>query len=222
MDIMIRTENLCKRFTSCGGIVEAITDLSLKLPRGHCLLLRGPSGSGKSTLLNIIGCLTHPTSGKVYLDGREVSHLPDHFLTEIRRKTIGFVFQAFNLLEGYTVLDNIGMPLVPLGLDTEQREHKALSLLRRVDLEHRARFLVNELSGGERQRVAVARALVNDPAVIVADEPNSNVDQHDSRLIMAIFHQLKKEGRTLVVSSHDPAFGSDGLVDQELTMRAAR
>jgi putative ABC transport system ATP-binding protein len=219
---MIRTEKLCKRYVSRGGsVVDAVSDLTMTVPRGHCLLLRGPSGSGKSTLLNLLGCLTHPTSGRIFLDGREVSHLPDHFLTGIRRSTIGFVFQAFNLLEGYTVLENVGMPLVPLGVHYEARQQKALALLRKVDLEHRAYFQANELSGGEQQRVAVARALVNDPAMIIADEPNSNVDWQNSRLILDIFRELKKEGRTLIISSHDPAFGNDGLVDHIMTMGGA-
>ena len=218
---MIRTENLCKTYGSNGSVVHAISNLNITVGKGKCLLLRGPSGSGKSTLLNLIGCLTRPTGGSVFLDGREVSCLPDHFLTEIRRKTIGFVFQAFNLLQGYSVLDNIGMPLLPLGLPQEQRRQKAFSLLRRMNLERRAHFRVNDLSGGEQQRIAVARALVNEPAIVIADEPNSNIDRHNSRLILELFRELKKEGRTLIISSHNSSFEDGNLVDDILTMGAA-
>jgi putative ABC transport system ATP-binding protein len=219
---MIRTENLCKTYVSKAGVVKAISDLNVVVEKGKCLLLRGPSGSGKSTLLNLMGCLSHPSRGKLYLDGREVSHLPDHFLTEIRRRKIGFVFQAFNLLQGYSVLDNVGMPLLPTGLHHHARSEKAMLLLRRMNLEHRAHFRVNDLSGGEQQRVAIARALVNDPAVIIADEPNSNVDADNGRLILELLGECKREGRTLVVSSHDPAFGHNGLVDDVLTMGEAK
>jgi putative ABC transport system ATP-binding protein len=169
-----------------------------------------------------MGCLTHPTSGSIFVDGRDVSHLPDHFLTEIRQKKIGFVFQMFNLLQGHTVLDNVAMPLLPLGMGHESRKQKVLSLLRRVNLEHRAHFRVNELSGGEQQRVAVARALVNAPEILMADEPNSNIDRYNSQLILQMLGDLKKEGMTLVVSSHDPSFGFNGLVDEILTMGEAQ
>jgi putative ABC transport system ATP-binding protein len=217
---VIRTENLCKTYGVNGSVVKAVSDLTVAVGKGKCLLLRGPSGSGKSTLLNLVGCLTHPTSGKIFLDGREVSHLPDHFLAAVRREKIGFVFQAFNLLQGSTALDNVAMPLLPLGMGHAARKDKALSLLCRVNLEHRAHFRVNHLSGGEQQRVAVARALVNDPALIIADEPNSNVDERNGRLILDMLGELKQEGRTLVISSHDPAFAGNGLVDDVLTMGA--
>ncbi|MEI7436014.1 MAG: ATP-binding cassette domain-containing protein, partial [bacterium] len=151
-----------------------------------------------------------------------VSHLPDQFLTEIRRKNIGFIFQSFNLLQGYTALENIAMPLLPLGLPHEERSHKALMLLRRVKLEHRAHFLANDLSGGEQQRVAVARALVNDPSIIIADEPSSNVDRHNTRIILEMLRECKAEGRTVVMSSHDASLESDGLVDEVLAIGDAR
>jgi len=215
---MIRTENICKIYRSKAGVVNAISNLSIMVEKGKCLLLQGPSGSGKSTLLNLVGCLSHPTSGRLFIDGREVSRLPDQFLTEIRRRKIGFIFQMFNLLPDRTVLDNIEMPLMPLGLHHELRRQKSIPLLRRLNLEHRAHFRVNDLSGGEQQRVAVARAMVNDPAIIIADEPNSNIDRHNARLIVKMLRELKHEGRTLVISSHDPYFGGDDLVDDVLPM----
>jgi putative ABC transport system ATP-binding protein len=218
---MVRTENLCKAYESRSGVVKVLSDLNLTVEKGKCLLLRGPSGSGKSTLLSLMGCLTHPSSGRVLLGGREVSHLPDHFLTDVRRKMIGFVFQAFNLLSDFTVLDNIGMPLVPLGVPHAERRRRALVLLRRVNLEHRADFRVNDLSGGEQQRAAVARALINDPAIIIADEPNSNIDPKNASAVLELFCELKHEGRTIVVSSHDPSFAFNGLVDEVLTLGAA-
>ncbi|MEI8353061.1 MAG: ABC transporter ATP-binding protein [Lentisphaerota bacterium] len=215
---MIRTENISKTYRSKAGEVNAISNLSIHVKPGKCLLLQGPSGSGKTTLLNLLGCLSRPTSGSLFIDGRDVSHLPDHFLTEIRRSKIGFIFQAFNLLHGRTVLDNIGMPLLPLGLHHEARREKALGLLRRVHLEHRAHFRVNDLSGGEQQRVAVARALINTPDIIIADEPNSNVDPHNARAILELLRELKREGRTLIISLHERSIGSDDLVDDVLML----
>jgi putative ABC transport system ATP-binding protein len=219
---MIRTEKLCKSFGCNGSSVHAVSDLNIAVRKGTCLLIQGPSGSGKSTLLNLLGCLTRPTSGSVFVAGREVSRLPDHFLTEVRRRTIGFVFQSFNLLHGSSVLDNVGMPLLPLGLHHEERKRKAMSLLGRMNMQHRVNFRVNDLSGGEQQRVAIARALVNDPEIVIADEPNSNVDVQNGRLILEMLCELKKEGRTLVISSHDPAFERNGLVDDVLTLEGVR
>lgn len=217
---IVKTECVCKTYVTGCQVVQAVSELDLTIMPGRCLLLQGPSGCGKSTLLNIVGCLTRPTSGKVFLDGREVSRLPDHFLTDVRRRLIGFVFQAYDLLSGLTALENVALPLIPLGVRSAERKARSLDMLHTFHMGHRADFPVNELSGGEQQRVAVARALINDPAIVLADEPNSNVDQRNSELILNLFLRLKAEGKTIVISSHDPALQRGTLVDEVLTMGA--
>ena len=182
--IIIRTEGVSKTYRKGKLKVQALQDVSLEFESGSCVLIRGPSGSGKTTFLSIIGSLLRPSSGKVWVDNREISYLADHFLAELRRNTIGFVFQQFNLIHGLRVLENIAMPLIPLGIPEKERNRKALALLESFNLPERASFFVNELSGGEQQRVALARALINDPKIILADEPTSNIDERNARIII--------------------------------------
>lgn len=217
-DPAIKTERLCKRYVSGKVKVQVLEDLDLEVRRGSCLLLRGPSGSGKTTLLNVIGTLTKPTSGRVLISGKDISHLPEHFLVQLRRQKIGFVFQQYNLLHSYTCLENIGMSLMPLGISAKERREKGLSILRELNLEDRADFKVNELSGGEQQRVSIARALVNDPNILLADEPTSNIDLKNAEAILEILAKLKSEQKTLVVVSHDPLIVESSLPDDVLDM----
>lgn len=219
---MIRTVNLNKVFRSGQTLVQALKDVSLEIEKGECILLKGPSGSGKTTFLNIVGCLARPTKGEIFLEGKEVSYLPDHFLADIRRERIGFVFQAYNLLLGCSVLYNVGVPLLPLGLTAKERERKALPILERIGLKGRVNFRVNELSGGEQQRVSLARALINDPAIILADEPVSNVDQKTAQGIYGLFVELKKEGRTIIVSSHNPFWQAREIFDRVFSLEEGR
>ncbi len=180
--------------------VEALRGVSLKIERGEFVAIMGPSGSGKSTLMNIMGLLDTPTRGKVYLMGRDVSRLGEDELAEIRGKTVGFVFQRFNLLPYLTALENVLLPTLFLG---EKREDRARELLEAVGLGHRIHHLPSQLSGGEQQRVAIARALINDPEIILADEPTGNLDSKTGKQIMEIFRDLHKKGKTLILVTHD-------------------
>lgn len=198
--------------------VVALDQVSLTVASGELVVLQGPSGSGKTTLLSILGCVVAPTSGGAAIAGKKISRLPDHFRTSYRRQLVGFVFQHFNLLADRSVLDNVTLPLLPLGLSPKARRQRALPLLRRLAIDHREDFPVRQLSGGEQQRTAIARALIFNPPLLVADEPTAHLDQRLSLEIMAIFASLKKEGRTLVIASHDPVVFTHPAVDRLLTL----
>jgi putative ABC transport system ATP-binding protein len=200
----------------------ALDGVDLHIEAGKATVLQGPSGSGKTTLLTVIGCLARPTAGRVHLDGRIVSALPERFLTEVRRHTFGFVFQRFNLLRGISVLENVMLPAYPLAPRRAQLRRRAGELLERLRLSHRADARSEWLSGGEAQRVAIARALVNDPPVVVADEPTANLDTHLSGEFLAIARLLKAEGKTLLLASHDPLIYGSDLVDKVVRMRDGR
>ncbi len=201
---------------------QGLYDIDLDIPRGTITCLQGPSGSGKTTLLSLVGCLARPTSGRITLDGDLLSDLPERFLAQVRRSTFGFVFQRFNLIRGLTVLENILLPAYPLAPEYRALRTRGQELLARFRLEDRERLAVEHLSGGEAQRVAICRALINDPEVLIADEPTANLDSTLSRELMAIVRQLKEEGRTLVMASHDPIVCKDAAIDHLVTMRDGR
>jgi putative ABC transport system ATP-binding protein len=188
--------------------VAALNGIDLNIAKGEFAALMGPSGSGKSTLMNILGCLDRPTVGSYRLDGDEVSHLSDDALAKTRNKKIGFVFQNFNLLSRISALDNVALPLVYAGIGHKERIERASFFLKAVGLDTRADHQPNELSGGQRQRVAIARALVNDPSIIMADEPTGNLDTKSTREIMEIFIQLHKQGKTIILVTHEPEIAS--------------
>ncbi len=221
--IAIETENITKTYHMGSIEVPVLKGISLTIKQGEIVAIMGPSGSGKSTLMNILGCLDRPTSGTYRLDGEMVSQLGDDQLAEIRNKKLGFVFQSFNLLSRTTALNNVQLPLVySKGKDKRQR---ALEALTRVGLAHRAHHHTNEISGGEQQRVAIARSLVNNPSIIIADEPTGNLDTRTSEEIMAIFDELhRKEGITIVLVTHERDIAAhaqrivrlrDGLIQDE-------
>ncbi|MGE0080534.1 MAG: ABC transporter ATP-binding protein [Thiohalomonadaceae bacterium] len=197
----------------------AVDGVDLALARGQVTLLTGPSGSGKTTLLTLIGALARPTEGRVRLAGEDVSSLPERFLTERRRHHFGFVFQQFNLIRGLSVLDNVMLPAFPLAPPYGELRARALRLLRELGLEHRSEARVEWLSGGEAQRAAIARALINDPPVIIADEPTANLDTHLSMAFLAIVERLKAEGRTVILSSHDTLVAEAAVVDRIVSLR---
>ena len=197
----------------------AVDGVDLDLARGAVTLLRGPSGSGKTTLLTLIGALARPTEGRVRVGGEEVSRLPEHFLAERRRRTFGFVFQQFNLIRGLSVLENVMLPAYPLAPPWRELRVRAERVLRELDLVHRMRADVETLSGGEAQRVAIARALINDPPVVIADEPTANLDSHLGQAFLAIVARLKAEGRTVILSSHDPLVAEARVVDRIVNLR---
>jgi putative ABC transport system ATP-binding protein len=202
--------------------VEALRGVDLTIADRAITVLEGPSGSGKTTLLTLIGCLARPTTGRVRLDGEIVSGLPERFLTEVRRRTFGFVFQRFNLIRGLTALDNVMLPAYPLGLPQARLRDRAMGLLDRFGVAARAGAAVEMLSGGEAQRVAIARALVNEPRVVVADEPTANLDGARVEQFLAIAAELRAEGRTVIVTSHDPRITRAVLVDRRVALADGR
>lgn len=201
---------------------SAVRGVDLAIEHGRVTALRGPSGSGKTTLLSLIGGLTRPSSGRVRLDGRDISALSERFLTELRRATFGFVFQQFQLIRGLSALENVMLPAVPTGRPHARVRDRALELLEHLGLAAHAATRAQWLSGGEAQRVAIARALINDPAVIIADEPTSHLDSVLSRQILAILGELRGQGRTLILSSHDPLVFDSGLVERVVEVRDGR
>jgi putative ABC transport system ATP-binding protein len=203
MQEIIRLEAITRHYTIGEETVKALNGVDLTVNRNEYLALMGPSGSGKSTLMNIIGCLDTPTSGKYYLNGPDVAGLSDNELAEIRNREIGFVFQTFNLLPRYSALDNVALPLVYAGWSKADRLARAEEVLTQVGLADRMKHKPNELSGGQRQRVAVARALVNNPAIILADEPTGNLDTKTSYEIMALFDEIHRNGNTIILVTHE-------------------
>ncbi|MBC8464648.1 MAG: ABC transporter ATP-binding protein [Bacteroidetes bacterium] len=203
MQPVIEVQNIARHFRVGSELIKALRTIDLNINKNEFVALMGQSGSGKSTLMNILGCLDTPTDGEYTLNKHKVSELKDNDLAEIRNKEIGFVFQTFNLLPRSTALENVTLPLVYAGIPKEQREKMALSALDKVGLSDRVNHKPNELSGGQRQRVAVARALVNNPSIILADEPTGNLDSATSIEIMALFQEIHKNGNTVIIVTHE-------------------
>ena len=223
--MLISIEHLNKTYIMGTEKVEALKDVSINIEKGEYVALMGPSGSGKSTLMNLLGCLDSPSRGQYWLNGKEVSTMEDSELAEVRNKDIGFVFQTFNLLPRLSALENVALPLVYAGVNREDRLAKARKVLEAVGLGDRVTHKPNELSGGQRQRVAVARALVNDPAIILADEPTGNLDTKTSYEIMSLFEEIHKAGNTVILVTHEQDIAMhahriirlrDGLVESDV------
>jgi putative ABC transport system ATP-binding protein len=200
---MIATEDLWKTYDMGSEQVHALRGINLRIQRNEYVAIMGPSGSGKSTLMNLIGCLDSPSKGQYWLNQQLVSELDDDELARIRNKEIGFVFQTFNLLARATSLHNVELPLIYAGVPADERAERAKAALTSVGMGDRMNHKPNELSGGQRQRVAVARALVNKPAIILADEPTGNLDSQTGNEIMALFDRLHAEGNTIVLVTHE-------------------
>jgi putative ABC transport system ATP-binding protein len=199
---MLEIKNISKVYGEGTAKVVALNNVSLLVNDGDFIAVMGPSGSGKSTLLNIIGGLDHISSGEVILDGKRIDNLDENALVDIRREKIAYVFQQYHLISSLTALENVLLPLTFCGAN--KKDQKALDILKRVGLEKRAEHKPSQLSGGEQQRVAIARALVNDPSLILADEPTGNMDRKTGKEILALFDQLNREGRSIVMVTHDP------------------
>ena len=200
---VIEIENIARHFYVGNETIKALKKIDISIDKNEFVALMGQSGSGKSTLMNILGCLDTPTDGHYHLADKNVSLLNDNSLAEIRNKEIGFVFQSFNLLPKSTALENVMLPLIYSGFDKKERQQKALVALEKVNLSDRVNHKPNELSGGQRQRVAVARALVNNPSIILADEPTGNLDSATSEEIMALFQNIHENGNTIIIVTHE-------------------
>ncbi|MEW5996578.1 MAG: ABC transporter ATP-binding protein [Candidatus Micrarchaeota archaeon] len=201
---IIRLENVWKTYTMGGSPIHALKDFSVTVHEGDYMAIFGPSGSGKSTLLHMMGLLDVPTRGNIYVDKENVSRLAENQLARIRGRKIGFIFQVFNLVSSLTALENVALPMMIYGVPGYEREKRAEELLISLGMGNRLSHLPSELSGGQRQRVAIARSLANNPEVILADEPTGNLDSKTGEEVVEIFNQLDREGKTLVVVTHDP------------------
>src|SRR5882724_2404122 len=201
--VVIRTYDLWKTYIMGDQEINAVSGVNIEIRRGEYVAIMGPSGSGKSTLMNLIGCLDTPSKGDYYINGSLVSTMSDDQLAQIRNKEIGFVFQTFNLLSRATALHNVELPLIYAGISADERIRRAERALTQVDLAKRMHHKPNELSGGQRQHVAIARALVNDPSILLADEPTGNLDSATGVEIMALFDRLHEQGNTITVATHE-------------------
>jgi ABC-type lipoprotein export system ATPase subunit len=214
---VLRTRGLRKEYGRAAGLVRAVDGVDLEVERGETVAIMGPSGCGKSTLLYLLGGLDRPTSGEIWLDGQDVTRLSERALARLRRDAIGFVFQAFHLMDELTAVENVELPALLAGRSPRAARQRATELLDRVGLTDRAKFLPTQLSGGQRQRVAVARALVADPLVVLADEPTGNLDSTSTRDVLRLFDQLHAAGQTLVIVTHDPRIAA--TADRMISMR---
>ncbi|MFT5970611.1 MAG: putative ABC transport system ATP-binding protein [Flavobacteriales bacterium] len=203
MEAIIQLKNIERHFVVGTELIKALRGITLDIKKNEYVALMGPSGSGKSTMMNVLGCLDTPSHGNYILNGKDVSSMTDNQLAEVRNKEIGFVFQTFNLLPRTTALDNVALPLVYAGFNKAARHERASEVLEKVGLGDRMDHQPNQLSGGQRQRVAVGRALVNNPSIILADEPTGNLDSKTSIEIMALFDEIHKAGNTVILVTHE-------------------
>lgn len=223
---VIRIKGIKKIYKVGNQEVRALNGVDIQINKNEYVAIMGPSGSGKSTMMNILGCLDSPSEGEYILNGTDVSKMDDNDLAVIRNKEIGFIFQSFNLLPRYTALDNVALPLIYSGESREKREERARVALENVDLKDRMHHKPNELSGGQRQRVAVARALVNNPSIILADEPTGNLDTKTSIDIMKLFEEIHEQGNTVILVTHEEDIAKhakriirlrDGIIESDHT-----
>jgi putative ABC transport system ATP-binding protein len=224
MEPLITIKDIGRKYVIGTETIHALKSVSLSINKGEFVALMGPSGSGKSTLMNILGCLETPTKGDYILNGIDVSHMTDNELADVRNAEIGFVFQTFNLLPRNTALDNVALPLIYAGVNKITRKDRARKALENVGLGNRTDHKPNELSGGQRQRVAVARALINDPSIILADEPTGNLDTKTSIEIMGLLEDIHAKGNTIILVTHEEDIAKhahrivrmrDGLIEND-------
>lgn len=199
---MIKTENLSMVFTTEDVQTRALNNVNLEIGKGEFVAIMGPSGCGKSTLLNILGTLDTPTSGRYFINGKEMTGMSESQLSNFRKKNIGFVFQSFNLIDELTVFENVELPLVYWGVKKGERKQKVMSILEQMNIVHRAGHFPQQLSGGQQQRVAIARAIVTDCPLILADEPTGNLDSTNGTEVMSLLQKLNKEGTTIIMVTH--------------------
>jgi putative ABC transport system ATP-binding protein len=219
-DAIIALEGVSRTYTSGRLAVPALVSVDLVIDRGEFVAIIGPSGSGKSTMMNILGCLDRPTSGRYILDGTPVDTLDDDGLARLRSRAIGFVFQSYNLLPRTTALENVSAPLMYQGVGRRERHARAQAALERLGLGDRLDHEPTELSGGQQQRVGIARALVTEPALLLADEPTGNLDSHSGAEVIELFHALHASGRTIILITHDPEVAA--VADRQIHIRDGR
>lgn len=221
---IIALRGIKREFNLGDEVIYALREINLDILKNEYVALMGPSGSGKSTLMNILGCLDTPSAGQYFLDGSDVSTCSDNELAAVRNKQIGFIFQTFNLIPRLTTIENVALPLIYAGWNKKERDERAVEVLAQVGLADRMKHKPNELSGGQRQRVAVARALVNNPSLILADEPTGNLDTKTSYEIMKLFEEIHNNGNTIVVVTHEEDIATyahrivrmrDGLIESD-------
>jgi putative ABC transport system ATP-binding protein len=218
--IFVQTKGLEKVYNS--GMPDELTalhDVSIEIDRNKITVLKGPSGSGKTSLLSLIGCMSRPTAGQIYVEEKDVVKLPERFLTNIRRAKFGFIFQQLHLIRDVSVLENILLPLYPLAMTASKMQEKAFTILKKFGIEDKKNFKVKQLSGGEQQRVAIARAMINDPKIIIADEPTAHLDTKLASEFMEILESLLAEGKTIVIATHDLFVHEHLLVHKTISMR---
>jgi len=212
---MIQLKNITKVFkTTKTDTITALNNINLTFNTGELIILKGSSGSGKSTILSLLAGLSKPTTGEVLIDKKRISKLPDDFATAFRQKHIGFIFQKYNLIENLSVAENIMLPLYPLNLNSKELEAKAKEVMKKFQIEHKKDIDISSLSGGEQQRTAIARAHINDPKIILADEPTANLDAKLSQSFVAILKELKAKNKTIIIATHDPIFFDLEFVDK--------
>ncbi|MCD4757005.1 MAG: ABC transporter ATP-binding protein [Arcobacteraceae bacterium] len=217
---MIKLENVTKIYEiNNDHKVTALENINLEFKEGELIVLKGASGSGKSTILSLIAALSKPTSGEVIVDNNRISKLPDNFAALYRRKNIGFIFQKYNLIPTLSVKDNILLPLVPTNPDEKEALNKLNQVMEKFDISHKQNMIVRNLSGGEQQRVAIARAHINDPKIIIADEPTANLDEKLSLNFIDILRKLKQSNKTIIVATHDPLFFNLDFVDKIIEIK---
>lgn len=216
---MIELKNITKKYPSTNNeMIIALENVNLKFTEGELIVLKGASGSGKSTILSLMAGLSKPTSGEIIINNERISKLTDDFSSQFRRKHIGFIFQKYNLIPNLTVKDNIILPLIPDNINQSLLEEKAIQVMSKFNILHKKDIAIQNLSGGEQQRVAIARAHINNPKIILADEPTANLDQTLSENFIDILKELKTENKTIIVATHDPLFFNLSFVDKIITI----
>jgi putative ABC transport system ATP-binding protein len=220
---LITAENVTKVYNpNRPDEVVAVGGVSMHVERGEVVVLKGPSGSGKTSLLSLIGCMARPTSGRIVVDGSDVAKLAESGLTTVRRRRFGFIFQQFNLIPSVSVIENVLLPLYPVAVGMADMRQRARRVLERLNLDSKQQVNVSKLSGGEQQRVAIARALINRPEIIVADEPTAHLDRRLSEELLKILEDLNRDGKTVLIATHDPLVFENPFVNRILSMRDGR
>ena len=220
MQAVIKTNNVSKVYNpGMADEIKAVTDVTIQINKAEVTVLKGPSGSGKTTLLSLIGGMSRPTQGNIYINDKDVAKLPERFLAQIRRKTFGFIFQQFNLIKDISVIENVMLPLFPLDIGVREIKARAESILEDLNILNKKNMKVKRLSGGEQQRVAIVRALINQPEIILADEPTAHLDTKLSQELLDILKKMNAQGKVIIIGTHDPLVYESTLVNRIIEMR---